>query len=380
MMLYQLQSPPAARALVNDRWRDYFAGCGYLGLQGHSALTAAAVSAMERYGLTTATSRGGFGEHPLYQAVEEAAARFFASERSLYFSSGYLGATLLLQGLRGAYDRLFIDDEAHFSIWDAVRAAGLPLVVFRHLQADDLALQLRAHLRPRERPLVISDGVFPISGEIAPAPDYARALDSYPGALLCLDDAHAAGVLGAQGRGTMEHYSLAAPADAAKPRIFTVCTLSKALAGYGGLLAGDADLIAGVMRSASAFVATTPPPLPAAAASAVALELVRSEPERRQRLYSNVARARAGLRALGWPLAETPVPILCLGARPGLDLARLQAELFAQDICVSYVSAYSSTPAGGALRVAIFATHSAEQIDRLVATLGSLLSPRASGR
>ncbi len=374
MTPYQLQSPPAARSLVNERWRDYFAGCGYLGLQAHPALAEAAIAAISRYGLTTATSRGGFGEHPLYRAVEEAAARFFASERSLYFSSGYLGATLLLQGLRGAYDRMFIDDEAHFSIWDAVRAANTSLVAFRHLQADDLALQLRAHLRPKERPLVISDGVFPISGEIAPAPDYARALCSYPGALLCLDDAHAVGVLGAHGRGTMEHYSaLAAIPDAAAPRVFAASTLSKALAGYGGLLSSDAAFIEHVARHAPVFVAATPPPLPAAAATVVALELARSEPERRQRLYANVARARAGLRELGWPLAETPVPILCLGARPGLDLARLQAELFAQDICVSHVSAYSSAPAGGALRIAMFATHTTEQIDRLVAVFGSLL-------
>ena len=84
-------------------------------------------------------------------------------------------------------------------------------------------------------------------------------------------------------------------------------------------------------------------------------------------------RGACGLRALGWPLDDSPVPILCLGKRPGIDLARLQAELFARDICVAHVTSYSSTPPGGALRIAIFATHSDEQIDRLIAELAGLL-------
>jgi len=87
----------------------------------------------------------------------------------------------------------------------------------------------------------------------------------------------------------------------------------------------------------------------------------------------NVARARSGLRRLGWPLEDSPVPILCLGARPGADLGRIKEELFARDICVAHVTGYSSTPPGGALRVAIFANHTTEQIDRLVDTLASLL-------
>ena len=84
----QMQSPPAARTLINDRWCDYFSGTGYLGLQGHPVLTQAAVDAIQRYGLTTATSRGGYGEHPAYQAVEQAAANFFGTEQAVYFTSG----------------------------------------------------------------------------------------------------------------------------------------------------------------------------------------------------------------------------------------------------------------------------------------------------
>ena len=99
-MVTLMQSPPGARTLINDRWRDYFAGCGYLGLQSHPALLQAAVETVQQYGLGTATSRGGYGEHPVYQQVEAAAARFFEAERAIYFVSGYLGNAILVQGLR----------------------------------------------------------------------------------------------------------------------------------------------------------------------------------------------------------------------------------------------------------------------------------------
>lgn len=372
---YQMQSPVGARVTINGRERDYFAGCSYLGLQSHPALIAAAIDALARYGLGTATSRGGYGEHPIYAAVEAAAARYFGTEAALYYVSAYLGNAILLQGLAGDYDRIFVDAAAHFSVRDAVAAAGAPAVTFEHLDADDLARRLRDRLRPGERPLVISDGVFPVSGEIAPAPAYVEALAGYPGAILCLDDAHATGALGATGRGTAEYFGLAAPADPAapRPRIFSAHTLSKALGSHGGVIAGDAALVERLRRDAAVFGATSPSPLPAAAAAAAALDLAAGRSPLREQLWANVAQARAGLRGLGWALADTPVPILCLQARPGLDLARIQAELFERDICVAHVTRYSSTPAGGALRVAIFATHTAEQIQRLIREIERLL-------
>ncbi len=374
-MTYTMQSPVGPRVVINGRERDYFAGCSYLGLQSHPALIQAAVEAVQRYGLGTATSRGGYGEHPIYTAIEAAAARFFGTEAALYYVSAYLGNTILLQALRGDYERVFVDEAAHFSVWDGVRAAGAPAVAFRHLDADDLRRQLREQLGPGERPLVISDGVFPVSGEIAAVPDYVCVLAGYEGAILCLDDAHATGVLGPSGRGTLDYWRSRSEGFRIPEglRIYTAHTLSKALGSHGGVIAGDCALIERLRRDAAAFGATSPSPLPAAAAAAVALDLVKGPSQLREALWANVARARAGLRGLGWDLADTPVPIICLAQRPGLDLASIQSALFARDICVAHVTRYSSTPPGGALRVAIFATHRSEQIDRLVDEMGSLL-------
>ena len=375
-MTNAIETSVGSRVTIDGRERDYFAGCSYLGLQNHPELLAAAADALQRYGLGTATSRGGYGEHPVYVALEEMAARYFGAEAALYYVTAYLGNTILLQGLRGEYDRIFMDDASHFSVRDSVQIAGVPVTTFCHLDPEDLAAQLRGQLRPGERPLVISDGVFPISGEIAPAPDYLAALSPYAGAILCLDDAHATGVLGARGRGTAEYWQerdLTGLPNLSGLRVISAHTLSKALGCLGGIIAGDAERIEKLRQNASAYVAHSPSPLPVAAAAARALDLVGGISQRRARLWANVAYARAGLRKLGWALADTPVPIICLGARPGLDLVRIQAGLFERDICVAHVTRYSSTPAGGALRIAIFATHSEAQIDRLVTEVGQLL-------
>jgi glycine C-acetyltransferase/8-amino-7-oxononanoate synthase len=365
---YLMESPPGPRAQINGRQRDYFAGCSYFGLSGHPELMRVAQEALQRYGLSTGTSRGGFGDSPIYRDLERASRRYFDAEDITYYVSAYFGSAILLQGLRDTYDQVFVDEISHFSVRDGIRMADVPCATFRHCDPDDLAAQLRAGLKPGARPLVITDGLFPVSGDIPPLPAYLRALAPYENASLIVDDAHASGVLGPLGRGSLDHFGIAAP------RCYAAHTLSKAFAGHGGLIAGSAELKARLAAGAKIMVGASETPLPAAAVAARSLDLVWEDPSIRRRLWQNVAHARAGLRALGWPLADTPAPIICLGARPGLDLARVQQALFARDICVLHATSYSSTPAGGALRIAIFSTHTAEQIDRLIAEIGRLIA------
>ncbi|MEW6180332.1 MAG: pyridoxal phosphate-dependent aminotransferase family protein [Chloroflexota bacterium] len=361
------ESPLGARVVIAGRERDYFSGTAYLGLQNHPQVLQAARQALERYGLSTGTSRGGYGEHVVYDEVERQVCAFFETGSVLYYASGYLGGMILAQGLAERYERIFVDESAHYSLRDAARASGKPLHFFRHRESGHLAECLNRHLGAGERPLVLTDGLFPISGETAPLNEYLPILQRYDG-LLGVDDAHGVGVLGEHGRGTVEWLGLSGA-----EQVQVCATLSKALGGYGGILIGSAERIAEMERLSRVYVAASPPPLPVAAAAARALEIARTEPQRRERLWENVALARSGLRRLGWELSDTPSPILCLRARPGVNLARLRAELFASDICVAHVTSYSSTPPGGALRIAIFATHSREQIERLVGTLEKLL-------
>ncbi|MCL4560211.1 MAG: pyridoxal phosphate-dependent aminotransferase family protein [Chloroflexi bacterium] len=363
-----MQSPVGPRVVFDGREFDYFAGCSYLGLQGHPEVLQAAIDAIRRYGVSTATSRGGYGEHPIYDELEQEACAYFNAEKLLYFATGYLGPAILVQAGASSFDHIFIDSDAHFSLWDAAQAVNKPVTPFHHLQPESLAEKLRLELRPGKRPLVLSDGLFPISGEIAPLPAYLELLKPYNGQVY-LDDAHAVGVLGEHGWGTPEYFSLQ------DDRCRTCGTLSKALGGYGGVIWGEAGWAERVDRSSRIYAGASPPPLVAAAASAKALEIARTSADLRPRLWTNVKRARDGLRALGWalPPSNTPAPIICLESRYDVSIERIRAGLFRQGIAVELVRHYTSTPPGGALRIAVFAAHTSEQIDRLVEGIKELV-------
>jgi 8-amino-7-oxononanoate synthase len=365
MSLY-MESPVGPQTVFNGQTMDYFAGTGYLGLQNHPAVIQAAQAALSRYGLSTATSRGGYGEHPLYVWLEREACAFFGAEKVLYFASGYLGASILTQATGNRFDHIFIDSSAHFSLWDAAYATNMPITPFHHLRPQSLAEHLRSELHPSERPLVLSDGVFPVSGEIAPLPEYLALVKPLRG-LIYLDDAHAVGVLGKNGRGTPDYFEIN------DESCFTVATLAKGLGGFGGVIWGKAQWVEALDRASRICAGASPPPLVVAAASAGALSVARATPELREHLWANVAHARAGLRSLGWEMADTPVPILCLDGRHGVSLERIKKDLFENGIAVELVRSYTSAPAGGALRIAIFASHTAEQIDRLVKSIAQLV-------
>jgi len=365
-MNLKMQSPVGAHTTFNGREYDYFAGCGYLGLQNHPAVLQAAQQTLQEYGLSTATSRGGYGEHPIYDELEKQACAFFGAEKVVYFASGYLGMTILTQTSNLAKDHFFIDSQSHYSLWDAAQVTNKPITVYPHLDPERLMEILNHELQPQEHPIVLSDGVFPVSGEIAPLPAYLKILKPYNG-FIFLDDAHALGVMGEHGRGTAEHFNIN------NDHCRTTGTLSKALGGWGGVIWGKTNWIENVDRNSRVMAGASPPPLPMAAASARALEIVRSSPDLRLKLRQNVSQAREGFRKLGWEIEISPVPIICLSARDGVDLSKIREGLFEQGIAVEFVHSYTSSPPGGALRIAVFATHSAEQIDRLINVSATLI-------
>lgn len=184
---------------------------------------------------------------------------------------------------------------------------------------------------------------------------------------LYVDDAHAVGALGAHGRGALEYYGITEETCHASG------TFNKALGGFGGFLYGQAKWLNAIERNSRILAGSSPPPLPAAAASAAALQVLQEHPELLGQLRTNVHQARQGLNGLGWKLPESPAPILCLPGREGVNLFWLRDRLFEQNIAVEFVNSYPSSPAGGALRIAIFATHTHAQIERLVEEIKKLL-------
>lgn len=363
-MNFEMQGPMGARTVINGREVDYFAGCGYLGLQNHPMVRQAAVDALQAYGLANS---GGFGSnHPIYHELETAVTTAFQTEALLYYASGYLGNALLAQGLQKRFERIFVDEDAHYSVWDGARTANKPIHAYRHCDPNHLAALCKEELKPGERPLIMTDGVFPVSGEIAPVPDLLSVADQYHGSI-GLDDAHATGILGSQGWGTANYYEIQAN------NCYTCHTMSKALGAYGGFITGSRELINEITNGSNVHEGASRPPIPAAAAATAALTLLKDDDSLCTQLAQNVKQARNGIRQLGWDLAESPVPILCLEKKDGLDLAKIQADLFDKGILIAHTTHYTSVPECGALRIAVFATHTTEQIERLISSLKSTL-------
>ena len=366
-----ISSAPGHKAIINNREVDYFSGFGYFGLQSHLDVIQAACQATQRYGINSATGPAGFGNNPVLQNLEQTAADFFAEESVFYFVSGYLGNTILLQGLTPDYDLIFVDSESHYSVKDAITMSGKPSVTFAHRDSDDLAEQLKGHLQHGQRPLVMTDGIFPVTGELAPLDEYNKILANYPNAILCVDDAHAYGVIGLQGRGSLEYWGIEGP------RRYSCGTLSKAIGGHGGIITGSAEFIDQLKNRSNLFTGSSTVPIPAAAAAAAGMDRLRNHPEMRQQLWENVAYAKSAFRDLGFnTIPDTPVPIISLSSQDK-NLAELQAQLLTQDIAVQYSPAgsYAGVPTNGAIRIAIFFDHSTTQIDRLVETIKSQVSP-----
>jgi 7-keto-8-aminopelargonate synthetase-like enzyme len=376
-----MQSAPGAETILDGRRYLYFAGTGYLGLQGHPDVLKAAADAVYQYGVSSATSRAGFGDNPPTLEVEQRAATYFGAEAAFYYISGYVGNSILALWLRDQFDVAFLDELAHYSVVEGVAQAQRPVVRFRHCDAEDLVEKLVEHLKPGQRPLLMSDGVFPSLGHIAPVPAYLEALAHYPGALICLDDAHAGGAIGAMGRGTYDYFGLdAAPGGAPgglrnskSIGLYYSGTLSKALGGQGGLISGSREWIDKLKASSHFFNGASQPAVPVAAASAKALEIVTAHPQLRQQLAANARRAKAGLRRMGLKVDDTPVPIIPLVIGSGPNMDRIQQCLMAQGIAIAYAKAYAGTGPEGLLRIAIFATHTPEMIDRLLDELGRCL-------
>ncbi|HUX08033.1 MAG TPA: aminotransferase class I/II-fold pyridoxal phosphate-dependent enzyme [Acidobacteriota bacterium] len=365
--MHIMQSPPNAEAIIDGKKYFYFVGTGYFGLHGNPQLIEAACEATRKYGIGSATSRSGFGENPPLLEVERRAAGFFGCDDAFYFVSGYCGNTVLVQCLGDIYDVLFVDEVAHYSVYDAVCQSAKRYYPFRHCDPADLAAKLEDNLRPGERPMVISDGIFPISGAIPPVPAYLEVLSAYEGASICLDDAHATGVIGPNGRGTYEHFGLQGD------NLHFSGTLSKAFGGHGGIIVGSRDYIALIKARSRLFNGATPPPVPAAAATAKALELVSNDPGIKTRLWDNVLLVKRELRKLGFELDDTPVPIICLEIGRAAEMERIHQELMQRGIAIAYTKSYSGVGEEGALRIAIFSTHTQEMLHKLLRELGKLL-------
>jgi len=382
--MWTMEGPAGAETVLNGRRYLYFAGTGYLGLQGHLDVIAAAKLAADRYGVHTATTRTGYGTCPPVREVEHRAASFLGSEAALYLVSGYAVNFALTAALSNFVDLVLVDECAHDCLREATRwleRLKTPVLTFRHRDAGHLAELLRLHTPAGWRPMVLTDGVFPVSGQMAPLAEYLTVLGDFTGAMLLVDDAHGLATVGTSGRGSLEVAGVPArqinldPEElhASSPRIFHTSTLSKAIGGHGGVIAGSHKFLERVRHSSGWFRGASAPAAPMAAATAKGLEIVETQPVLRQQLAANVEQLRGGLRALGLPVNPGPAPIIGFGLETVLQMQRVQQHLAEQGIAIAYARDYAGAGADGMLRIAVFATHTPAMIERLLSAVADVL-------
>ena len=388
---FSLEGPPDALVTIAGRVYHYFAGNGYFGLQSEPEVLAATCEAVLRYGIGTATSRIAFTSPPIFE-VERRVADLIGSDSAFYTASGYAANQILLDALEGTFDRVFIDESAHYSLFDAARRVRLSRcrpIVFRHRNIDDLRDKLDSNLQIHERPLVLSDGVFSFLGTVAPVAEYVSLLANYESASLLIDDAHGFGVLGKQGRGTLEHCGLdpavanRTPEDSSDIffddgtgsvpiNLYVGFSLSKAVGGCGGVLPGGESFVQRLKERSSMFIGASAPASPIAAATAKALSIL-AEDRLRDRLRQNVARLKSGLRGIGVTVDDSPVPIAILTLGSSRNMRGIQKRLSQRGVLISYLPRYAGLGSEGALRIAVFATHTPEMIDGLIETLTAVV-------
>jgi 8-amino-7-oxononanoate synthase len=346
------------RMLVNLCSNDY------LGLASHPRLRDAAARAAEREGAGAGAARLIAGDLPVHGALERRLAAFKGTEAALLFNSGYHANAGVPPALVGRGDAVFSDVLNHASILDGCLLSRAELVRYRHLdvgELDDLLARSRAR-----RKLVVTDAVFGMDGDGAPLRELADLCDRH-GAMLYVDEAHSAGVLGESGAGLAEALGVAARVDV------HMGTLGKALGAFGAYVAGSRRLVDLLVSRARTFVFTTALPPAACGAALAALDVLHDEPVRRERLHALSLRMRAGLARLGFDLSRVVAPIfpVVLGSEERA-LAASRA-LRARGFFVRAIRPPTVPRGTSRLRVALTAGHDEAQVDAFLGALEEVL-------
>ncbi len=294
------------------------------------------------------------------------AAKYFDCEDAVYLSSGFLTDIAAVVSLSNYHSigSIFIDEISHYSNQYAALLGCKPLFGFSHNDPDDLEKKIIQNLNNGQKPLVLTDGVFPIFGRIAPLNDYFNIVEKYNG-ILWIDDAHGIGVLGENGRGTAEYFQLNSE------RVFFGGTLSKAFGGFGGIIPGNKEFIDDI-KNGSIQNGSTPPPSSAIAASLTGIRLLKSNPEMRLRLWENATRLKSGLKEIGFETDNTVVPVFAFKMGSKSEMLRLKNELMENRIIIQFIN-YIGSGNDGVLRIVVFSTHTTDQIDNLLYQLKKII-------
>ena len=329
----------------------------YLGLTTHPKLRRRAIEAIERYGVGSGAVRTIAGTMTVHMALEEKIAKFKNVEAAVVFQSGFTANAGTVQAILGKEDVIVSDELNHASIIDGCRLSRAEIKVFPHKDLDACEKVLQEIAARPGRKLLVTDGVFSMEGDIAPLPALVELAERY-GAIMMIDDAHSSGVLGRNGRGTVDHFDLHGRVD------IQVGTLSKAVGALGGYVCSTRDTIDFLYHRARPFLFSTSHPPSVAASCLAAFEVLEEEPQLIQRLWDNTNFFKEGLKRLGFDtgMSETPItPVIVGDTALAHQFSRdlFEAGVFAQSI------GFPTVPKGKArIRTIVTATHTRDELSR----------------
>ena len=363
--LHELESACDAVCRVDGREVINLASNNYLGLANHPKLKEAALAAVRQFGAGTGAVRTITGTMAMHMELERKIAAFKHTEACVVFQSGFAANAGTVAALLGAEDHIVSDELNHASIIDGCRLSRAKIHVFPHKDVAAAGERLTALAGDPGKKLLITDGVFSMDGDIGPLPGLVEAAEKH-GAIMMIDDAHSSGVLGRNGRGTVDHFGLHGRVQV------QVGTLSKAIGVLGGYVCGSRDLIEYLYHRARPFLFSTSHPPAVTAACLAAFDILEAEPERVARLWDNTRYYQARLKAGGFDTgtSETPItPILVGEARLAHEFS---AALFEEGLWATGIG-FPTVPRGRArIRTIVTAGHSRDQLDRAVDTLTSV--------
>jgi glycine C-acetyltransferase len=362
-----LEDEQTPECTVDGKHVINLASNNYLGLTTHPKLREAAIAAIKQYGVGSGAVRTVTGTMRIHMELEEKIARFKNTEACVVFQSGFTANAGTVSAILGKDDFIISDELNHASIIDGARLSRAKIKVFRHKDAAHAEELLKEIANEPGHKLIITDGVFSMDGDIGPLPALCDVAEKY-GAIMMVDDAHSSGVLGRNGRGTIDHHKVHGRVDV------QVGTLSKAIGALGGYVCGSRELIDFLYHRARPFLFSTSHPPSVAASCIAAFDVLEQEPELMDKLWANTRFFKKELGLLGFniggintPASETPItPIIIGDGKLTMEFSR---ELFKEGVFVPGIAFPTVAEGKARVRTIMSATHTQDQLTKALEVL-----------
>lgn len=354
-----VESHQGPRVTINGRPYILLCSNNYLGLADHPDVKEAAIKAVERYGTGSAASRLISGSMTIHTELEEKLARFKMAESALLFNSGYHANLGIITALVGKGDFVFSDKLNHASIVDGCRLSGAGFKRYPHCDIDSLERSLKnissiAHRSSQI--LIVTDGIFSMDGDIAPLKEILELSERY-GAMLMVDDAHATGVFGKNGRGTLEHLEIE------NHDVIQMGTLGKAIGSFGAYVSGSKKLTDYLINKSRPFIYTTALPPSVCAASLAAIDIIEKEPRLRQDLWNRIWYFRKELKRAGIKTMSEESHVIPLLIGDAKKASAISSKLFEKGILIQAVRPPTVPEGTSRLRITLMSNHEWDDID-----------------